>query len=66
MNRRKTFTRVLIGLAIIITIATVIAYFVIATEKPWLAFYVACCGGVIVVNLLISLLFVFKNFKNKD
>jgi hypothetical protein len=32
-------------------------------EKPWLAFYVACCGGVLVFNFLISLFLVNKNFK---
>ena len=62
MNK-KTLTRVLLGLIAITTVATVIAYFVIKPEKPWLAFYVACCGGVLVFNFLISLFLVNKNFK---
>ena len=62
MNK-KTFTRVLIWLAVITALATLIAYLVISQEKPWLAFYVACCGGVLVFNFLISLFLVNKNFK---
>ena len=62
MNK-KTLTRVLLWLIAITTVATVIAYFVIKPEKPWLAFYVACCGGVLVFNFLISLFLVNKNFK---
>ena len=61
MNK-KTLTRVLLGL-IAITVATVIAYFVIKPDRPWMAFYVACCGGVLVFNFLISLFLVNKNLK---
>ena len=62
MNK-KTFTRVLIGLSVITAVAALITYFVMKPEKPWLAFYVACCGGVLVFNFLISLFLVNKNFK---
>ena len=62
MNK-KTITRVLVGLAVLTAVATLIAYFVLRTEKPWLAFYVGCCGGVLVFNFLISLFLVNKNFK---
>ena len=62
MNK-KTLTRVLLGLIAITTVATVIAYFVIKPDRPWMAFYVACCGGVIVFNFLISLFLVNKNLK---
>ena len=62
MNK-KTLTRVLLGLTAITLVASVIAYFVMKPEKPWLAFYVACCGGVLVFNFLISLFLVNKNFK---
>ena len=62
MNK-KTLTRILCGLIAITTIATVIAYFVIKPDKPWMAFYVACCGGVLFFNFLISLFLVNKNFK---
>ena len=60
MNK-KTLTRVLLGLIAITTVATVIAYFVIKSDRPWMAFYVACCGGVLVFNFLISLFLVNKN-----
>ena len=62
MNK-KTLTRVLLGLIAITTVATVIAYFVIKPDRPWMAFYLACCGGVLVFNFLISLFLVNKNFK---
>ena len=62
MNK-KTLPRVLLGLIAITTVATVIAYFVIKPDRPWMAFYVACCGGVLVFNFLISLFLVNKNLK---
>ena len=62
MNK-KTLTRVLLGLIAITTVATVIAYFVIKPDRPWMAFYVACCGGVLVFNFLISLFLLNKNLK---
>ena len=62
MNK-QTLTRVLLGLIAITTVATVIAYFVIKPDRPWMAFYVACCGGVLVFNFLISLFLVNKNLK---
>ena len=62
MNK-KTLTRVLLGLIAITTVATVIAYFLIKPDRPWMAFYVACCGGVLVFNFLISLFLVNKNLK---
>ena len=62
MNK-KTLTRVLLGLIAITTVATVIAYFVIKPDRPWMAFDVACCGGVLVFNFLISLFLVNKNLK---
>ena len=62
MNK-KTLTCVLLGQIAITTVATVIAYFVIKPDRPWMAFYVACCGGVLVFNFLISLFLVNKNLK---
>ena len=62
MNKKR-LTRVLLGLIAITTVATVIAYFVIKPDRPWMAFYVACCGGVLVFNFLISLFLVNKNLK---
>ncbi|GGK16679.1 MULTISPECIES: hypothetical protein [Parabacteroides] len=62
MNK-KTLTRVLTGLIIITVIATVITYFVMKPDRPWMAFYMACCGGVLVFNFLISLFLVNKNLK---
>ncbi|MDR2138015.1 MAG: hypothetical protein LBP50_00445 [Tannerella sp.] len=39
------------------------AWFVMRREQPWLAFYVACCGGIMLINLLILLIFVRRNMK---
>ena len=62
MNK-KTLTHVLTGLIILTVIATVITYFVMKPDRPWMAFYIACCGGVLVFNFLISLFLVNKNLK---
>lgn len=62
MNK-KTLSRVLIGLSIITAVASVITYFVLKSDRPWMAFYLACCGGVLVFNFLISLFLVNKNLK---
>lgn len=66
MNRKKLFIRVILALIIILVIATTIAYFVLQGEKPMLALFVACCGGVLLINLLVSLFLVNKNFKKED
>jgi hypothetical protein len=47
----------------IIAIASVIAYFILVKDKEWMAFYLACCGGVLIVNLIIVAIFVRKNLK---
>ena len=62
MNK-KTQTRAQTGLIILTVIATVITYFVMKPDRPWMAFYMACCGGVLVFNFLISLFLVNKNLK---
>ncbi|MEG1543661.1 MAG: hypothetical protein RR382_03925 [Tannerellaceae bacterium] len=62
MNK-KTLSQILIGLSVITAVGSVIAYFVLEPEKPWMAFFVACCGGVFVFNFLVSLFLVNKNFK---
>lgn len=45
----------------IIAIGSMIMYFVLKPEKPWMAFYVACCGGILIVNLILSMIFIKKN-----
>lgn len=64
MNRKKVI-RVLLFIIAGILIATVVAYFVYEPVNEWLAFYIACGGGVLIVNLIISVIFVNKNFKDK-
>jgi len=63
MSKRQIILRVIYVLMAIIAIATVIAYFVLVRDREWLAFYVACCGGLLIVNLIIIALFVRKNIK---
>ena len=41
-------------------------YILFEPAKPWLAFYIACCAGVLVVNLGAIIFLVNKNFKEKD
>lgn len=62
MNK-KTLTRILVGLIALTVAATLIAYFIYRTDRPWTAFYIASAGGVLVFNFLISLFLVNKNFK---
>ncbi len=62
MNK-KIISRILMALVVITIVATTIAYFALKADRPWMAFYVACCGGVLVFNFLISLFLVSKNLK---
>ncbi|MDR1937482.1 MAG: hypothetical protein LBQ73_03145 [Tannerellaceae bacterium] len=62
--KKKIIIRILLLLAILTALASVIVYFVLNPEKPWLAFYFACCGGVLVFNFLLSALLINKNFKH--
>ena len=64
MGRTKVI-KILLAIIVIISIATVVTYFIYAKEKQWVAFYIACCGGVLVVNLILSIIFVNKNFRDK-
>ncbi|MDR1747045.1 MAG: hypothetical protein LBR49_07225 [Tannerella sp.] len=63
MKKRVVISRILLILMGLIVIAAIVAYFILQPDKPWLAFYVACCAGVCVVNLVICLIFVRKNVK---
>jgi zinc transporter ZupT len=65
MNK-KNVIRVLLLLVAGILVTTIIAYYIYAPANEWLAFYIACSGGVLIVNLIISAIFVHKNFKDKD
>jgi hypothetical protein len=63
--KRKIKWILWILIALIIIIATIVC-FIYVTDKPMLAFFIACCAGVLVVNLILSVYLVNKNFKNKD
>ena len=54
----------LIFIALILITATLL-YFRFDPDRPWLAFYIACCAGVLAVNLAVIIFLVNKNFKNK-
>jgi len=62
---KQKIIRILLILIALIVISAVIAYFIYAQEKPWLAFFIACCAGGLVANLLLSVFFIHKNFKDK-
>lgn len=62
-KKKKTIMLILSGIIALTLLATIIAYFALKPEKPWTAFYIACGGGVLIVNVLISLFFIHKNFK---
>jgi sugar phosphate permease len=63
---KRKIIRILLIIIALITIIATVCYFIYEKEKPWLAFYIACCAGVLVVNLLISVFLVNINFKKKD
>jgi hypothetical protein len=63
MIKKRTILRVIYVLIAVMAIATVIAYFVLVKDREWLAFYVVCCGGLMIVNLIILIFFVRKNLR---
>ena len=63
MNKRTVILRTLAVLIGLIAVATVVIYFVLRSDREWLAFYVACCGGVLVVNLGLMMVFAAKNIR---
>ncbi|MDR1675483.1 MAG: hypothetical protein LBR86_03310 [Tannerella sp.] len=64
MGKKRRILQQVIGTLMALTVAGCLtAWFVMQRERPWLAFYVACCGGVMLVNLLLLLIFVRKNVK---
>jgi len=63
MTKRTIILRIIYVLIAVIAIAGVISYFILVKDKEWLAFYLACCEGVLIVNLIIMIIFVRKNFK---
>jgi hypothetical protein len=64
MKRRLVLRIILIIMAVVV-IASTVAYFWFKAQKPWLAFFIACSGGVLLANLIIIGIFVAKNFKDK-
>ena len=63
--KKKIILILLIIIALILLTATIL-YFRNNPEKPWLAFYIACCAGVLVVNLIATVFLVNKNYKDKN
>ncbi|MDR2119452.1 MAG: hypothetical protein LBP64_01075 [Tannerella sp.] len=63
MNKKTVIQRIIFTVMALIAVAAGVAWFILRDEKPWLAFYVACGGGVLITNLIIMLIFVRKNFK---
>lgn len=63
MNKRTVILRTLAVLMGLITVGTAVAYFVLRPDREWLAFYVTCCGGVLVVNLGLMMVFAAKNIR---
>ena len=63
--KKRRFLGIIGALMGVIFVATVAVYFYYKPDKPWFAFFIACCGGVLIVNLIISMLFINKNFKDK-
>lgn len=62
-KKKKIILLVLAIITTIIVLATIITYFVLKPEKPWMAFYILCAGGVVAFNFLASIFLVNKNLK---
>jgi len=63
---KRKIIRILLTIIALIVIAAIVAYFIYEREKPWMAFYIAFGAGVLVLNLLFSVYFIRKNFKDKN
>ena len=63
MKKKQIILRTIFVLIAIIAMASIIAYFILVRDREWTAFFAACCGGVLIVNLIIMAIFVQKNFK---
>lgn len=63
MSKKKIIIYVLAVLIGIAALGSVIAYFILQPDKPFLALFVAGMGGIIVVNLGLILFFVNKNLR---
>ncbi|MDR0757029.1 MAG: hypothetical protein LBF85_04190 [Tannerella sp.] len=63
MKKKNVMQRIILIMIALIAISAGVSYFILEPEKPWLAFYAACCGGVLIINLVIMLIFIRKNFK---
>ncbi|MGL4491557.1 MAG: hypothetical protein ACRCT5_01800, partial [Tannerellaceae bacterium] len=59
---RKTIQRTLIAIILGIVAASGLCYLFLPF---WKATFFACCGAVIVLNILFSLFLISQNFKNK-
>lgn len=63
MKRRKIILWTLSVLIVLVAVGTGIAYFLLKPEKEWTAFYVLCCGGILIVNLVLMMVFAAKNIR---
>ena len=61
MSRKKKVIRVLLVIIGLIAAASIYFYF---TLPEWKAFYIACCGAVLILNLAFAIFFINRNFKN--
>jgi predicted membrane channel-forming protein YqfA (hemolysin III family) len=65
MEMKQKVIRILLIVTALIVIAGVIAYFIFEQTKPWVALFIAFCTGTLVVNLILSIFFISKNFRDK-
>ena len=61
---RRKVIKIQLIIMLVIIIGFVIAYFIIKDEKPVYAAYLLGCCGLIVINVLISIYYVYKNFRD--
>ena len=61
MSRQKKITRILLILIGLIAAASIYFYF---TLPEWKAFYIAACGGILILNIVFAIFFIKRNFKD--
>ena len=61
MSKRKTILSILWTIIAFIAIASVVCLIVL---PQWKGIYLAGCGGFLILNMLISIFFIKKNFRN--
>lgn len=62
--KKKKIIQVLVGMIALVVVFCIGAWFYYQPEKPVMALYVVMAGVVLIVNFLVAMFFVSKNFRS--